>query len=50
MLGLSPEDWQAIELTLRLCLYTTLILLLLATPIAWWLASGRSWLRTLVQS
>lgn len=50
MLGLGPEDWQAIELTFRLCLYTTVILLIIATPIAWWLASGRSRLRTAVQA
>ena len=50
MLGLGPEDWQAIELTLRLCLYTTIILLVIATPIAWWLASGRSAARVVVQA
>ncbi|AHE97423.1 molybdate ABC transporter permease subunit [Thioalkalivibrio paradoxus] len=50
MLGLGPEDWQAIELTFRLCLYTTIILLILATPIAWWLASGRSAARVAVQA
>lgn len=50
MLGLDPADWMAIELTLRLCTYTTLILLLLATPIAWWLASGRSPARVAVQA
>ena len=50
MLGLSPADWQAIELTLRLCLYTTIILLIIATPIAWWLAQGRSTGRTVVQA
>ena len=27
--ALSPQDWQAIRLTLKLCLYTTVILLLL---------------------
>jgi len=50
VLGLGPEDWQAIELTLRLCLYTTIILLVIATPIAWWLASGRSAARVVVQA
>jgi molybdate transport system permease protein len=50
MLGLGPADWQAIELTLRLCLYTTIILLIIATPIAWWLASGRSAARVAVQA
>jgi len=50
MLGLSPADWQAIQLTLKLCTYTTLILLLIGTPLAWWLASGRSALRVVVQA
>lgn len=50
MFGLSPADWQAIEVTLRLCLYTTLILLVIATPVAWWLAGGRSPARVAVQA
>ncbi|WP_111641756.1 molybdate ABC transporter permease subunit [Marinimicrobium alkaliphilum] len=50
MFGLSPTDWQAIEVTLKLCLYTTAILLFLGTPLAWWLASGRSALRTAIQA
>jgi molybdate transport system permease protein len=39
---LSPEAVQAIRLTLQLATATTLLLLLLATPLAWWLASTRS--------
>jgi molybdate transport system permease protein len=50
MLGLGPADWQAIELTFKLCLYTTIILLILATPVAWWLANGRSAARVAVQA
>ncbi|HSP01131.1 MAG TPA: molybdate ABC transporter permease subunit [Thioalkalivibrio sp.] len=50
MLGLGPQDWQAIEVTFKLCLYTTLILLVIATPIAWWLSSGRSPGRVAVQA
>lgn len=50
MFGLSPEDWQAIELTFKLCLYTTVILLIIATPLAWWLSSGRSAGRVAVQA
>lgn len=50
MFVLGPAEWQAINVTLRLCFYTTLILLVLATPIAWWLAKGRSTARIVVQS
>ncbi len=35
-------DWQAIALSLELAAWTTAALLLLATPIAWGLASSRS--------
>ncbi|MCK7594094.1 molybdate ABC transporter permease subunit [Pseudomarimonas salicorniae] len=34
----GPDDLQAIWLTLRLALSTTLVLLLIATPLAWWLS------------
>ena len=36
---------QAITLTIRLAATTTIILLLLCTPLAWWLARTRSWLK-----
>lgn len=36
-------DWQAIGLTLKLASITTLILLLIATPLAWWLSQTRHW-------
>ena len=37
------QDLAAVWLTLKLAGVTTLILLLLGTPIAWWLAHTRSW-------
>jgi molybdate transport system permease protein len=40
---LSPSDLQAIWLTLRLSSVVTVILLLVGTPIAWWLARTCSW-------
>lgn len=43
---LTDADWQAIGLTLKVSALTTLILLLLGTPLAWWLARTRSWLKT----
>lgn len=43
---LAAADWQAIGLTLEVATLTTVILLVLGTPLAWWLARSRSWLRT----
>jgi molybdate transport system permease protein len=42
---LDASDLAAIWLTLKLASLTTLILLLVGTPIAWWLARSTSWLR-----
>ena len=39
---MSPEAWQAIWLTIELATLTTVLLLLLATPLAWWLAGTAS--------
>ena len=39
---LSPSEMQAVWLTLRLASLTTVLLLVLATPLAWWLATTRS--------
>lgn len=39
---MSPEDWGAIWLTLKLATLVTVLLLLLGTPLAWWLARTRS--------
>lgn len=36
-------DWQPVWLTLKLAGSTTLLLLLIGTPIAWWLARTRAW-------
>ncbi len=41
-LPFSAADWSAIALTLKLATITTVALLLLCTPIAWWLARTRS--------
>lgn len=41
--GLTPEDLQAVWLTLKLASVTTLILLFIATPLAWWLSHSRKW-------
>lgn len=39
---MNAQDWQAAWVTLQLCTATTLILLLLALPLAWWLAHTSS--------
>jgi molybdate transport system permease protein len=44
------EAWPALSLTLRLAAATTAVLLLLGTPLAWWLARSRSALREPVQA
>ncbi len=45
---LTNDDLQAIALTLKLASLTTVLLLLLATPLAWWLAHSRSRLAAVV--
>lgn len=35
--------WQALVLTLKLATVTTLVLLIIGTPIAWWLARSKAW-------
>lgn len=42
---ISPDAWQAIGLTLELATATTVVLLLIATPLAWWLSQTESSLR-----
>ena len=39
---LDPNDIQAIWLTVKLATVVTIILLLVGTPVAWWLARSRS--------
>lgn len=41
-MGFSDADLQAIWLTLRLASLVTVLLLIIGTPIAWWLARTRS--------
>lgn len=39
---MTPADWTAIRLTASLAAVTTLLLLVVGTPLAWWLARTRS--------
>lgn len=41
--GLPAELWQAVWLTIKLASITTVILLVIGTPIAWWLARSKAW-------
>lgn len=45
---IAPEDLQAVWLTLKLASVTTVILLLIATPLAWWLANSSRWYKGIV--
>lgn len=44
------EVWPAISLTLRLAFFSTLILMVIATPLAWWLTVTRLRIRPLVEA
>jgi molybdate transport system permease protein len=44
-MGLTASDWQALWLTLQVASLTTIILLVIGTPLAWWLARSRSWMQ-----
>jgi len=41
--GLPADIWQPIRLTIELAAITTVLLLILGTPLAWWLARSRAW-------
>lgn len=44
----GAEDWSAVWLTLKLASIVTMLLLLLGTPVAWWLARTRSRAKSVV--
>jgi molybdate transport system permease protein len=44
---MTPADWTAVRLTAQLAAWTTLLLLLVGTPVGWWLAHTRSRLKPL---
>lgn len=47
---LSDLDWSALWITLRLAGATVLVLLIVGTPLAWWLAHTRSRFRVVVEA
>ncbi|MBF0588862.1 MAG: molybdate ABC transporter permease subunit [Magnetococcales bacterium] len=50
MPSLLPQDLGTLTLTLTLASITTLLLLVIGTPLAWWLAFTRSRIRVVVES
>jgi molybdate transport system permease protein len=46
----SQADWAPIALTLQLALVTTVILLVVGTPLAWWLARSASRIRPVIEA
>lgn len=47
---LDEQDWTALTITLKLAGLTTLILLVIGTPLAWWLARSRWKLKFLIEA
>jgi len=41
--GLPLDIWQPIRLTIELAAITTVLMIVVGTPIAWWLARSRAW-------
>lgn len=50
MSPLSTADWEAFSLSLQVAGLSTLLLLILATPLAWWLSQSRGRGRVLLQA
>ena len=49
-MNVTEMDWSPLWLTMQLAGVTVIVLLLVGTPIAWWLACTRSRFRTLVEA
>ncbi|MDX5362967.1 MAG: molybdate ABC transporter permease subunit [Pseudazoarcus pumilus] len=47
---LSPQDLTALWITLKLAVISTVILIVLCVPLAWWLAQTRSRIKTFVEA
>ena len=43
MMFISPNIWEPVWLSVRLATVTMIALLIIATPLAWWLARSRAW-------
>lgn len=47
---LSPQDFTALGITLKLAVISTALLIVLCVPLAWWLAQTRSRAKTIVEA
>src|ERR1700753_3936771 len=47
-MNLSGDIWQPVRLTLELAFTTTIILMIVGTPIAWWLARSKHWWKEII--
>lgn len=50
MFPISEGDWVALQLTLKLALISTVLLLLICLPLAWWLAHSQSRFKVVVEA
>lgn len=50
MFGITAADWVALQLTLKLATISTLLLLILCVPLAWWLAFSPRRLKVMVEA
>ncbi len=46
---MTDPDLISLWITLKLALVTTVILVIFGTPLAWWLARSKGWLRNLIE-
>ena len=49
-MNLQPEDWNALWITLKLAATSTIILIILGTPLAWWLSQTLFRVKFLIES
>jgi molybdate transport system permease protein len=47
-MNLSSDIWQPVRLTLELAATTAIVLMIVGTPIAWWLARSRHWWKDII--
>ncbi len=48
MMALLADVWQPVLLSIELAVLTTVLLLLIGTPLAWWLSQGGAWWKEVV--